>query len=233
MLDMARAVAVARLQVIIPAPYWVSYPEMARLAGAEPVIVNTDDSGFVLTAQQLRQALTPRSRLLILCTPSNPTGTVYSRQALARASVSPYSADVSCCCSCLPCHLLDVSRPGDTQVQREVPGERCHLADCTAVWANSSKVPLPQVLSAHSRWYHREALEAVADVVREHPRLLVLSDEIYEYITYSPAEHLSFGTLPGMFERTLTVNGFSKVLAWSMPMMPTDIGDQPDCLRRS
>lgn len=56
----------------------------------------------------------------------------------------------------------------------------------------------------------REALQAIADVVREHPRLLVLSDEIYEYITYAPAQHISFGTLPGMFERTLTVNGFSK-----------------------
>lgn len=57
----------------------------------------------------------------------------------------------------------------------------------------------------------REALEALAEVVAEHPRLLVLSDEIYEYITYAPAEHISFGTLPSMFGRTLTVNGFSKV----------------------
>lgn len=67
------------LQVIIPAPYWVSYPEMARLAGAESVIVDTSDSGFVLTAEALRAALTPRSRMLILCTPSNPTGAVYDR----------------------------------------------------------------------------------------------------------------------------------------------------------
>lgn len=56
----------------------------------------------------------------------------------------------------------------------------------------------------------REALEAIAEVVRGHPRLLVLSDEIYEYIVYAPACHLSFGTLPDMFHRTLTVNGFSK-----------------------
>ncbi len=57
----------------------------------------------------------------------------------------------------------------------------------------------------------REMLEAIAKVVAAHPRLLVLSDEIYEYITYAPAQHVSFGALPGMWERTLTVNGFSKV----------------------
>lgn len=48
-------------------------------------------------------------------------------------------------------------------------------------------------------------------MVAEHPKLLVMSDEIYEHIIYPPAEHVSFGTLPGMFERTLTINGFSKV----------------------
>jgi aspartate/glutamate/aspartate-prephenate aminotransferase len=69
-------------QVIIPAPYWVSYPEMAKLAGATPVVVDTSASqGFVMSAEQLAAALTPASRLLILCTPSNPTGAVYSRCA--------------------------------------------------------------------------------------------------------------------------------------------------------
>jgi len=125
-------------EVIIPAPYWVSYTEMAVLAGAKPVVLpTTPEQGFRLTAEQLRASLTPRSRLLILCTPSNPTGAVYSK----------------------------------------------------------------------------EELEAIADVVRQHPRLLVLSDEIYEYILYSPAVHHSFGALPGMWERTLTVNGFSKAYA--------------------
>ena len=52
---------------------------------------------------------------------------------------------------------------------------------------------------------------AIAEVIREHPRLLVISDEIYEYIVYKPAQHHSIGALPGMWERTLTVNGFSKV----------------------
>lgn len=57
----------------------------------------------------------------------------------------------------------------------------------------------------------RTQLEAIAEVVARHPRLLVLSDEIYEYLTFPPAEHVSFATIPGMFERTLTINGFSKV----------------------
>ncbi|KAG1673699.1 hypothetical protein FOA52_010568 [Chlamydomonas sp. UWO 241] len=122
-------------EVIIPAPYWVSYTEMAVLARAQPVILTTTpEEGFILSAEKLRAALTPQSRLLILCTPSNPTGTVYSRAQL----------------------------------------------------------------------------EAIAEVVLEHPRLMVISDEIYEYIIYKPHTHVSFASLPGMHERTLTVNGFSK-----------------------
>lgn len=125
-------------QVIIPAPFWVSYPEMARMAGAEPVIVSTDaEQGFLMTPDQLKACLTPKSRLLILCSPSNPSGAVYSESQL----------------------------------------------------------------------------KAIAEIVREHPRLMVLSDEIYEYIIYNPARHVSFAGLPGMFERTLTVNGFSKAYA--------------------
>ena len=70
-------------EVIIPAPYWVSYPEMVRLSGADPVIVQTtSDEGFLLTAEKLKAALKPSSRLLILCSPSNPSGAVYSREAL-------------------------------------------------------------------------------------------------------------------------------------------------------
>ena len=125
-------------EVVIPAPYWVSYPEMARLAGAEPVVVETNSAqGFLMTADQLKNVLTPNSRVLILCSPSNPSGAVYSEAQL----------------------------------------------------------------------------QEIADVVREHPRLLVLSDEIYEYIVYPPAKHVSFASLPGMFDRTLTVNGFSKAYA--------------------
>ncbi|MGH7939971.1 MAG: pyridoxal phosphate-dependent aminotransferase [Limisphaerales bacterium] len=66
-------------EVIIPAPYWLSYPEMARLAGAKPVILQTTDkTEFKVTAEQLREAITSKTRLFILNSPSNPTGSVYS-----------------------------------------------------------------------------------------------------------------------------------------------------------
>lgn len=67
-------------EVIIPAPYWVSYPEMAKLAGAVPKFVLADDrTGFKLTPAQLEAAITPKSKLLVLNSPSNPTGAVYTR----------------------------------------------------------------------------------------------------------------------------------------------------------
>ncbi len=70
-------------EVIIPAPYWLSYPEMVKLAGATPVILETtDQSGFRITPAQLRAAITPRTRLFILNSPSNPTGSVYSPEEL-------------------------------------------------------------------------------------------------------------------------------------------------------
>ncbi|MDB6124447.1 MAG: aspartate/tyrosine/aromatic aminotransferase [Pedosphaera sp.] len=67
-------------EVIIPAPYWLSYPEMVKLAGATPVIVQTTDkTEFKVTPEQLRAAITPRTRLFVLNSPSNPTGSLYSR----------------------------------------------------------------------------------------------------------------------------------------------------------
>ena len=70
-------------EVIIPAPYWVSYPQMVKLAGGEPVIVEAGFSqNFKMTAQQLEAAITPKTRLIILCSPSNPTGSVYNREEL-------------------------------------------------------------------------------------------------------------------------------------------------------
>ena len=70
-------------EAIIPAPYWVSYPEMVKLAGAVPRFVLADDSaGFKLTPAQLEAAITPRTRLVILNSPSNPTGAVYSAPEL-------------------------------------------------------------------------------------------------------------------------------------------------------
>ncbi|XP_030496650.2 bifunctional aspartate aminotransferase and glutamate/aspartate-prephenate aminotransferase [Cannabis sativa] len=125
-------------EVIIPAPYWVSYPEMARLADATPVILSTKiEDNFLLDPKVLESQITEKSRLLILCSPSNPTGSVYPKKLL----------------------------------------------------------------------------EEIAEIVARHPRLLVVSDEIYEHIIYRPAIHTSFASLPGMWERTLTVNGFSKAFA--------------------
>lgn len=124
-------------EVLIPAPYWVSYPEMARFAGAEPVALPTTvETDYRLSADALDAAITDKTRLLIHCSPSNPTGSVYSR----------------------------------------------------------------------------EELEAIAEVLRRHEQVFVVSDEIYEHVLYD-AEHVSFATLPGMKERTITVNGFSKCYA--------------------
>ncbi len=70
-------------EVIIPTPYWVSYPEQVRLFGATPVFVETtEESGFRMSPDALRAAVTPRTKALILCTPSNPTGSAYSRAEL-------------------------------------------------------------------------------------------------------------------------------------------------------
>ena len=70
-------------EVIIPAPYWVSYPQMVLLAGGKPVIVEAGfDQNFKMTPRQLEAAITPRTRLIILCSPSNPTGSVYNKEEL-------------------------------------------------------------------------------------------------------------------------------------------------------
>lgn len=71
-------------EVIIPAPYWVSYPEMVKLADAIPVIINTsEENGFKFSVQQIKQALTDKTKAIIINSPSNPTGMVYSQQELA------------------------------------------------------------------------------------------------------------------------------------------------------
>ena len=71
-------------EVIIPAPYWVSYPQMVTLAGGTPVIVNAGfEQEFKMTPEQLEAAITPKTRMLILCSPSNPTGSVYTKDELA------------------------------------------------------------------------------------------------------------------------------------------------------
>src|SRR5438270_8020974 len=70
-------------EVIIPAPYWLSYPEMVKLASATPVILPTSDkTEFKVTPEQLRAAISPRTRLFILNSPSNPTGSLYTREEI-------------------------------------------------------------------------------------------------------------------------------------------------------
>ena len=124
-------------QVLIPAPYWVSYPEMVRLAGAEPVgLSTTAEDEYRLNPEALEEAVNENTRMIILCSPSNPTGSVYPRAEL----------------------------------------------------------------------------EALAEVLRRHEQVFVISDEIYEKVIYD-AEHVSMAALPGMAERTITVNGFSKAYA--------------------
>ena len=124
-------------EVLIPTPYWVSYPEMTRFAGAKPVALPTSvENDYRMDAASLEAAITENTRLLILCSPSNPTGSVYLKNEL----------------------------------------------------------------------------EQIAEVLRRHPQVFVLSDEIYEYVLFD-AVHNSFAALPGMMDRTVTINGFSKGFA--------------------
>jgi aspartate aminotransferase len=76
-------------EVIIPAPYWLSYPEMVKLAGAKPVILQTSDkTEFKVTPRNARQAITPNTRLFILNSPSNPTGSAFIRPKKSRRSAT-------------------------------------------------------------------------------------------------------------------------------------------------
>jgi aspartate aminotransferase len=124
-------------EVVILAPYWVSYEGSVKFAGGTSVIVSADVSeGYKAPASRIAAVITPATKMLILNSPCNPTG---------------------------------------------------------AVW-------------------NRAEMEAIAAIVRQHPKLMVLADEIYEYILFEGAM-VSFGTLPGMSERTVTLNGFSKGFA--------------------
>jgi aspartate aminotransferase len=128
-------------EAIVPAPYWVSYPDMVRLAGGEPVIVHTtSDSGFRMQPEELAAAITPHTKLLILNSPNNPTGAVYSLEELA----------------------------------------------------------------------------AFGEVLRAHPRVVILSDDIYEHICWAPAPFTALANAcPDLLPRILTVNGMSKAYAMS------------------
>ena len=125
-------------EVIIPAPYWLSYPDMVRLAGAEPIIVQTtQENDWKMTPQQFEEAMSPRTKMVIINSPGNPTGSVYTK----------------------------------------------------------------------------EELRALVEVAAEE-EITILSDEIYESLTYDGAEHVSVASLtPEAKDLTVTVNGFSKAYA--------------------
>jgi len=123
-------------EVLIPAPYWTSYPELVLLADGKPIIVDTRQSGYDLPVELLRAAVTQRTRALMLNSPSNPSGVMLGR----------------------------------------------------------------------------ERLEEIAAFAVEH-NLVVISDELYEKIVYDNNEHVSIASLPGMAERTVTVNGVSKAFS--------------------
>lgn len=124
-------------EVILPAPYWVSYSDIVKIAEGTPVEVLAGiESDFKVTPQQLEAAITDKTKLMIFSSPCNPTGSVYSRKEL----------------------------------------------------------------------------EALAEIIKKHPNLYVVSDEIYEHINFA-GKHSSMAAIPGMYERTITVNGVSKAFA--------------------
>ncbi len=121
-------------EVIILAPYWVSYFEIVRLSGAKPIIIETDISqDFKASPAQLQAALTDKTRFILFSSPCNPTGSVYTQSDL----------------------------------------------------------------------------EALAAVIKDREDILVVADEIYEYINFTD-KHFSIGSIPYLKDRTITVNGFSK-----------------------
>ena len=127
-------------EVLLPSPYWLSYPEMAALAGAKTVLIPASASdGFRLDLDALEARITSKSRLLVINSPGNPTGCVMQRQEL----------------------------------------------------------------------------EALAELVARHPNLLVMSDEIYEYLLAEGEQHISFASVSeAIKDRCFTVNGFAK--GWAM-----------------
>ncbi len=124
-------------EVIIPAPYWVSYPEMVKMAGGKPVYISsTVDTNFKITPEQLEKAITAKTKAFIFSSPCNPSGSVYN---------------------------------------------------------------------------HNE-LKALAAVFSRHPRVFVISDEIYEYIHFG-SKHESIGQFPEIFDNVIIINGLSKGFA--------------------
>ncbi|MCM4170159.1 pyridoxal phosphate-dependent aminotransferase [Arenibacter sp. TNZ] len=124
-------------EVILPAPYWVSYSDIVKLAEGVPVEVPTSiDTDFKMTPEQLEKAITPKTKMIWFSSPCNPSGSVYNQ----------------------------------------------------------------------------EELEGLAAVLRNHPNIFIVSDEIYEHINFIGA-HVSIANIDGMYDRTITVNGVSKAFA--------------------
>ena len=125
-------------EVIFPAPYWVSYKEIAKMAGGVPIEVHTTiENNFKITPAQLEAAITSKTKMVWFNTPCNPSGSIYSK----------------------------------------------------------------------------DELEALAVVLRIHPHIFILSDEIYEYINFTNERVTSVAEIDGLYERTITVNGMSKAFA--------------------
>jgi aspartate/methionine/tyrosine aminotransferase/prephenate dehydrogenase len=123
-------------EVVIPAPYWTSYPDIVKLCGGKPVIFETSSNDYIIDIKALEKCLTSRTRIVVLCNPSNPTGVVQSGETLNKIA-----------------ELLNK---------------------------------------------------------KEYQNIIVISDEIYERIVYDGSVHVSFASLPNMYSRTITINGFSK-----------------------
>lgn len=124
-------------EVILPAPYWVSYSDIVKIAEGVPVEVQTSiENDFKMTAEQLEAAITPKTKMIWYSSPCNPSGSVYSK----------------------------------------------------------------------------EELESLAAVLRKHPNIIIVSDEIYEHINFGDG-HTSIASIDEMFDRTVTVNGVSKAFA--------------------
>lgn len=125
-------------EVVIPVPAWVSYVEMVKLAEGKPVLVPAGmEQGFKVTPAQLEAAISDKTRMVMLCSPSNPSGAVYDR----------------------------------------------------------------------------EEIKGLVEVLKRHPRVIILSDEIYEHINYTSEGHVSFGEFPEIADRLVIVNGVSKAYA--------------------
>ncbi|HMB99063.1 MAG TPA: pyridoxal phosphate-dependent aminotransferase [Balneolaceae bacterium] len=137
-------------EVVIPAPYWVSYPEMVKLAGGKPVVIPTAfENNYKVTADQLERAISKKTKALILCSPSNPTGACYTK----------------------------------------------------------------------------EELTELAHVLKEHPKVLIISDEIYEYIVFENDHESILSAAPELKNRTILINGFSKGFAmtgWRLGYLAAD-----------